>query len=248
MQDRYAGDIGDFGKIGLLKALVAQGLSVGVNWYYVEPLCTEKKVDGTFKRGDGRFLIPENLQVCDKDLAEKLIKISKSETRSIKELEKENLIPNAIYFSEPVTVAGRDEWHKKALEQLKDLDIVFVDPDNGMLVKSVGKGSAKSVKYTFYEEVKDYVQRGQSVLIYNHRCRKQEFHYFHEICSRLQEETGVEETEILKISFPKYSVRDYLAVPALAEHRKKIEAAFIAMEQGIWGNIGMCRIVRWKTL
>jgi len=33
MQDRYAGDIGDYGKIALLKALQTQGLSIGVNWY-----------------------------------------------------------------------------------------------------------------------------------------------------------------------------------------------------------------------
>lgn len=43
MQDRYAGDIGDFGKIWVLKALQTQGLSVGVNWYRVEPMDTEKK-------------------------------------------------------------------------------------------------------------------------------------------------------------------------------------------------------------
>ena len=86
-----------------------------------------------------------------------------------------------------MSVAGREEWHKKALDLLNDLDIVFVDPDNGMLVKSVGKKSVKSVKYTFYEEVRDYVRRGQSVLIYNHRSRKQETQYFHEICYKLQE-------------------------------------------------------------
>ena len=32
MQDRHAVDIGDFGKIGLLKALQTQELYVGVNW------------------------------------------------------------------------------------------------------------------------------------------------------------------------------------------------------------------------
>jgi hypothetical protein len=37
MQDRYAGDIGDFGKFGLLKALEQTGLSVGINWYWTEP-------------------------------------------------------------------------------------------------------------------------------------------------------------------------------------------------------------------
>lgn len=244
MQDRYAGDIGDFGKIGLLKALQAQGLSIGVNWYLVEPMDTERKSDGTYKQEAGKYLIPEKLQVCDTLLAEKLTKIAKSDHRSIRSLEQGNFILNARYYSEPVSVAGREEWHKKALDLLNDLDIVFVDPDNGMLVKSVGKKSVKSVKYTFYEEVRDYVRRGQSVLIYNHRSRKQETQYFHEICYKLQEATGITETDILKITFPKCSVRDYLAVPASMEQREKIETAFTAMERGVWGENGMCRIPR----
>ena len=244
MQDRYAGDIGDFGKIGLLKALQAQGLSIGVNWYLVEPMDTERKADGTYKQEDGKYLIPEKLQVCDASLAEQLTKIAKSDHRSIRSLEQGNFILNARYYSEPVSVAGREEWHKKALDLLNDLDIVFVDPDNGMLVKSVGKKSVKSVKYTFYEEVRDYVRRGQSVLIYNHRSRKQETQYFHEICYKLQEATGITETDILKITFPKCSVRDYLAVPASMDQREKIETAFTAMERGVWGENGMCRIPR----
>lgn len=43
MQDRYAGDIGDFGKFGLLKALLAEGFSLGVNWYKAKP----RKASGT---------------------------------------------------------------------------------------------------------------------------------------------------------------------------------------------------------
>lgn len=30
MQDRYAGDIGDYGKFGLLKALQAEGFRLGI--------------------------------------------------------------------------------------------------------------------------------------------------------------------------------------------------------------------------
>ena len=59
MQDRYAGDIGDYGKIALLKALQVQGLSIGVNWYKTEALAVEKKADGSFKQEDGKYLIPE---------------------------------------------------------------------------------------------------------------------------------------------------------------------------------------------
>ena len=244
MQDRYAGDIGDYGKIGLLKALQAQGLSIGVNWYLVEPMDTERKVDGTYKQEDGKYLIPEKLQVCDTLLAEKLTKIAKSDHRSIRSLEQGNFILNARYYSEPVSVAGREEWHKKALDLLNGLDIVFVDPDNGMLVKSVGKRSAKSIKYTFYEEVADYIGQKQSVLIYNHRSRKQEDAYFRELSEKLGEITGVPESRILKITFPKCSVRDYLAVPASDVHRENIKAAFVSMDQGIWGKTGMCRMPR----
>ena len=41
MQDRYAGDIGDFGKFGLLRALSSAGLSIGVNWYRTIPSASE---------------------------------------------------------------------------------------------------------------------------------------------------------------------------------------------------------------
>ena len=33
MQDRYTGDIGDFGKLGLLRILQSRSLTIGVNWY-----------------------------------------------------------------------------------------------------------------------------------------------------------------------------------------------------------------------
>ena len=244
MQDRYAGDIGDYGKIGLLKMLQEHGLSVAVNWYRVDPLEVERKADGSFKQDDGKYLIPEDLKVCDRDLADSLVRISKSNNRSVEALEQENVISGAIFYHELMTVENRDEWHKHAMEKLEGTDIVFVDPDNGMLVKSVGKKSARSVKYTFYEEVWDYFQRGQSVLIYNHRSRKPENVYFHEICSKIQKTTGVPESEILTITFPKCSVRDYLAVPASEGHRRIIGEAFAAMEQSIWGKKGMCRILR----
>ena len=43
MQNRYAGDVGDFGKLGLLRQLTSTRLDIGVNWYwtYVNTLDTE---------------------------------------------------------------------------------------------------------------------------------------------------------------------------------------------------------------
>ena len=242
MQDRYAGDIGDFGKIGLLKALQAQGLSVGVNWYRVDPIGIEKKADGSFKQKDGRYTIPEKLWVCDETLAEKLTEIAKSDHRSIQALEKESFITGARYYNEYVTVERRDEWHKKALEQFRNTDVVFLDPDNGMIVNSVGRKSSRSIKYIFYEEVADYIEQRHSVLIYNHRRRQKEEEYFHEICSNLEKISGIPENEILKITFPRCSVRDFLALPVSEDHAGKIQNSFVSMEQGIWGQLGVCRI------
>ena len=49
MQDRYAGDIGDYGKIGLLKCLKSHGFDIGVNWYRIPTPNMEKRKDGTYK-------------------------------------------------------------------------------------------------------------------------------------------------------------------------------------------------------
>ena len=35
MQDNYVGDIGDYGKYGLLRNVTAAGLRLAVNWYRV---------------------------------------------------------------------------------------------------------------------------------------------------------------------------------------------------------------------
>ena len=48
MQDQYAGDIGDFVKYGLLRA-ISEGKCLGVAWY----LCTDS---GSTKKGDGRHI------------------------------------------------------------------------------------------------------------------------------------------------------------------------------------------------
>ncbi len=54
MQDRYAGDCGDYAKVKILNAFNDWGLTVGVNWYKVSELDFEKKTDGSFKQADGK--------------------------------------------------------------------------------------------------------------------------------------------------------------------------------------------------
>ena len=239
MQDRYAGDIGDFGKIALLNALHDNGLSIGVNWYKTEPLDSEKKADGTYKKRDGGYVIKPDLRSCDPILAEILTKISSSEDRSISALEKAHLIPNAVYYSNNVTVVNRAIWHAEALTFFNqhNTNLVFLDPDNGLIVPSVKENNPRSVKYVLDREIDEYLKNGHSVLLYNHRCRKPELQYFREIEERLHR--APEKDEMFEITFPRYSVRDYIAIPASPKHAAKIKAAFEAILTGIWRD--MCQ-------
>ena len=107
MQDRYAGDVGDYGKFGLLKCLQAHGFTIGVNWYRVPELDVEKNKDGTFKQDDGKYLIPDSIIECDPHLAERLTEIAKGE-RSVVSLQNAGFILNAVYFDEYLTVEGRN--------------------------------------------------------------------------------------------------------------------------------------------
>lgn len=242
MQDRYAGDIGDYGKIGLLRAIQHTGLSIGVNWYKTEPTQQEYHQDGSFKQDDGKYRIPVNLAVCDPELARVLLTISEKETRSIGDIQNANLIPNAVYYDENISVKNREEWHSCALLKLSNTDVVFLDPDNGLLVNSVGKQSKQSVKYTFYEEVGDYISRSQSVIVYSHRSRKKPDTYFGEICGRFREMDAIYDKVIKTITFPRCSVRDYFIICANDYHCLKIQEALNRLLHGIWGEKKMCCI------
>lgn len=236
MQDRYAGDIGDFGKFSLLTELSKQGLAIGINWYKTEPMISEKNNDG------GYIEIPLYLRECNPKLAEKLSAISKSKDRSIMALEEASLIPGAVYFSDRVSVSNRFDWHNRALTLFKNnnAELVFLDPDNGLLVPSVKEHHPRSIKYCFYSEVAQYIETGCSVLVYNHRSRKQELKYFREIELHLRSCLSSEEFEIFEITFPRYSVRDYFAI-ARPEHSERINAAFATMMSGKWVETGMCQ-------
>ena len=66
MQNRYFGDVGDFGKYGLLRKINNKGLKLGVNWYLV-------KDEG--HNDDGKhitYLQKSDYALCDLKLFEKL--------------------------------------------------------------------------------------------------------------------------------------------------------------------------------
>ena len=58
-----------------------------------------------------------------------------------------------------------------ALAATAACDLVFFDPDNGIETKSVPRYSPKSGKYIFWDELKTFWDRGQSLVVYHHLNR-----------------------------------------------------------------------------
>lgn len=233
MQDCYAGDVGDYGKFALLRELHEQGLSIGVNWYKTDAVVSKKQ-------DDGKYCIPDHLVVCDTGLSSSLRKVFHSQDgseRSIKALENEKLIDGALYFSDSVPVEHRDEWHQHALSKLSCADLIFLDPDNGMIAPSAEKDKQKQRKYVLDAEVRDYLSQGHSVLVYQHRPRVNETVYIDRMLQRFMNLSPVAKRKgIQVITFPRYSVRDYFAISINEDHHQKIKKAIANMVNGIWGS------------
>lgn len=178
MQNRYTGDIGDFGKLGLLRQLSHTGLSIGVNWYLTP--------DETHN-GDGRhvgYLQKSDFRRCDESLWYTLKQIVNSGLRQVSELESSKLL-QARYYSKPLNFTGASKamrssirwaWHNLARDHLSGCDIIFVDPDNGLIVPSAQE-TPKSNKFVLPFELADYYQSGASVVYYQHKARRPDTFY-----------------------------------------------------------------------
>lgn len=211
MQNRYVGDVGDFGKLGLLRFIGRSGLGIGVNWYLVPD--ESHNADGKHTT----YLQKKAFKDCDDGLLSALGQIVSTEQRAVASLEKSRLIPNALYYSAvlypPNThgVSLRAEWHQTALKVLGPADIVFLDPDNGLIVKSVGTRSSGSIKYILTEELRDYYLAGHSVIFYNHRSRQAEHDYL-ERFRHLQDDPAFDRAKWLGVKFKRGTVRDFFFI------------------------------------
>ncbi len=89
MRHDYVGDVGDFGKYALLTALAGEDLRLGVVWYL--NVCAESNNDGSFTEYG-------HLRSCDPALYDKLLKIVRSQKRSLEEVEVSAVLPRETLF------------------------------------------------------------------------------------------------------------------------------------------------------
>ena len=182
MQNRYVGDIGDFGKYALLRALVADDLSLGIVW------CLNSLEEGN---SDGRltqYLYNNRfgLAECDPLVFQTLKGVVERE-RTVRAIQESGIFPKSSFFDEeimPGTLASRrpgvfeervryrHSWHTGALNKTKEADLVFFDPDNGLNADPGKKRTKRAAKYIFIDEIVPFLLRGQSVIVYQHQTRQ----------------------------------------------------------------------------
>ena len=232
MQNRYTGDIGDFGKLGLLRVLQAAGFSIGVNWYLTP---------NEDHNQDGKYTDYEDHRSCDEALWLELKQIVDSGNRTVAALQKE-IILKAKFYDQPLDFKGkkkaerqqiREDWHEKALKKLFGLDLVFADPDNGLIVRSAER-KPKENKYVLPKELAEYYEQGSSVIYYQHKARRQDS-YYEDQHRRLLSRPEFEDASGLGIKFWRTSHRYYFFI-LHPEHKAKVKKAVLEMLNSEWRN------------
>jgi hypothetical protein len=187
VQDRYVGDVGDFGKYGLLRALCADDLSLGVVWYLVPD------EEGTADGGQVGWANQDTSTMrrympCDPELYHALLRILRDGDRSVRAVRERGVLPEGtVFYEEVLSFAGtpsvgraakerrlehRKAWAWDALAATRGCDVVFADPDNGLEPRAgVPRHRLTGPKYAYFDELAPYLDRGQSLVVYHHLHR-----------------------------------------------------------------------------
>lgn len=220
MQNQYVGDIGDFAKYGLLKAL-GKGQKLGVAWYLFpdEP-----------RKTDGKYIDylnhPDEWQDLDPVLFDRLRKIVQHGPREVQQIEISGLLGNAAFSNEPLTFEGkpderatqRAKWFQGVLTDLDDCTLVFADPDNGLCEDRIyAAADRKSWKRMPMSEA-HVLAAGRTGILYHHNTRMKGGH-LKEIQYWLTQ-LGV---DALALYWRRFSNRTFFIIHPTSEIKRRVQ-------------------------
>jgi hypothetical protein len=196
MKNQYFGDINDYRKYGLLRILQSRGNGKLLVAWMLTP--DDGGPDGGFRN---YLHNPDTWQQYDPELFAGLARLLLSaSTPEVSFIERSTLLPSTSYYSAVVPDADkeRDAWREGLLAAARDVDLVFVDPDNGIEVPSKPVGRKGSSKYITWQEILGLWETGCSILIYQHFRRERRAAFAKRIASELCERTGTRFVEALR--------------------------------------------------
>jgi hypothetical protein len=261
MQDRYAGDIGDFMKLGLLRWLAApspfaQPHRLGVVWF---------RVADELQGADGKYVTyldpssaaGQDLRPLDPDLYDRLRKLVASGTRSVAALVASGVLPaGTAHFDQELSFADlaptdraartvrRERWFHEAMVAVDQCSLVFVDPDNGLRRDDHSVPSYRNLaeKHTYLSEVGRLLERGQSVVACHHADRSESVAAQAESrMADIHDTLGVEPLAAVRAS--RGTARLFMVIPH-PQHRSDLEHSLGALQQSRWSD--ELRLYRWQ--
>ena len=179
MKNQYVGDIGDYGKYSLLRAFINAGVKIGINWYLTE---NDDSNDGKFTDYLNK---KEEYRRYDQELFDVIKRIAPKKNKSVMDIQNSGILPGTIFYSDMLNPVGtpsdrrntRERWLEESIHALEDADLIFMDPDNGLLEdNNASKRGAE--KYVLPDEVEQYFNAGHNVVYYCHKGRRNMSQWF----------------------------------------------------------------------
>lgn len=167
MQNRYAGDIGDYAKLALLRALMGKNHKLGVAWYLFPD---------ELHNNDGRHTAyldhPGIWRHLDPDLFDHM-KQTVRKSRSLAQLE--FALPSSTRFARETIAhqrcSSRSAWFSRVQQELMNCEIVFADPDNGLVDDSAKRRRQPNFGKQMPLSEARTLAGGRPCVIYHHNSR-----------------------------------------------------------------------------
>jgi hypothetical protein len=182
MQQRYLGDIHDFQKFIFVKFLsCAFNQKIGLNWYLVDPKKIGQK-ELNKKDGEKRYFLKRNeFKTIDRKIYDELVKLKTKKFRNIITFTKKTHLSQYVsFYNKKIPLLNREKWFTDSIKFFKKKDIIFLDPDNGLLKKK--KSMKMSLKYLLIEEVETYLSKKKTIIFTQFQSfNKSNINYLREI-------------------------------------------------------------------
>ncbi|HEY7144514.1 MAG TPA: hypothetical protein VH637_09720 [Streptosporangiaceae bacterium] len=245
MRHNFVNDIGDYAKYALLRAICASSdtpMRLGVIWYLT---------DHAESNGDGRkraHLMHDGWQNLDPELLAAMRRIESTRQGqselNVTLIESSRILPlGTMYFSEPLPrvvgnaqqrVAERAAWFSRARNAVEGTDLVFLDPDNGLQVRSAPLSVPLSCKYATVAEISALLDDSTGVILYQHGSRAAWPLQRADVCAQIASGTSRPLT-IRSLRFGAFGVRAFFCIAASRPTANAIDHGLRLLQQRVAG-------------